>query len=121
MSIYYKIIAFILIVGGAYTYFDYTQDTIQKLTAENTTYKNAVKAKDSYIISLEQTAEKSAKEIQKLNEDLKKDEKYINDLQKILRKHDLTNLASKKPKLIERRINDATQKVFDAITSDSNF
>lgn len=40
-----------------------------------------------------------------------------NELFQVLQSHDLTALAKAKPGLIERRINDGTQKVFDDIES----
>jgi hypothetical protein len=38
-----------------------------------------------------------------------------NGLSKMLAEHDFEHLASKKPKLIERRVNSATRRVFDDI------
>ena len=44
-------------------------------------------------------------------------ERYGDELRKKLHKHDLTRLSIKKPGLIEKRINDGTNKLFDSIES----
>lgn len=57
----------------------------------------------------------------KLNMELLDASNTIYDLQTLLREHDLEVLSERKPKLIEKRINDATRSVFDdfeSITSD---
>ena len=38
----------------------------------------------------------------------------------IFRRHNITKLASAKPGMMEKRINDGTKEVFDAIEADSN-
>ena len=48
---------------------------------------------------------------------LKYIEKYKNDLISKLQKHDLTRLSHQKPGMIEKRINNGTQKVFDSLES----
>ena len=47
-------------------------------------------------------------------------EQYQDKLLDILHKHDLTNLASKKPGLIENRINEGTQNVLDSLERTSS-
>ena len=44
-------------------------------------------------------------------------EKYGDELSKKLREHDLTRLTLRKPGLIEKRVNDATKKVFEELES----
>ena len=46
-------------------------------------------------------------------------EKNLGGLEETLRKHDLRFLALKKPNLIEKRINDATRRVFDMIEKET--
>ena len=43
--------------------------------------------------------------------------KYGDELSKKLREHDLTRLTLRKPGLIEKRVNDATKKVFEELES----
>ena len=54
--------------------------------------------------------------------DLQKSEKYGDELRATLNKHDLTHLANKKPGLIEKRMQNATDKLWDdleSVTGDS--
>ena len=52
-----------------------------------------------------------------LNKKLQEASKYKDELLSKLRKHDLALLSLKKPGLVEKRINNATKKVFDEIES----
>jgi len=48
-----------------------------------------------------------------LQQDLQKAEKYGDELRNTLQKHNLTYLANKKPVLIEKRMQNATDKLWD--------
>jgi hypothetical protein len=50
---------------------------------------------------------------------LQESEAYGDKLQAIFQKHNLTMLSLKKPGLIEKRMNDATKKLFADITADT--
>ena len=50
---------------------------------------------------------------------IQESEAYGDNLRSVLQKHNLTMLSRKKPGLIEKRMNDATQKLFDDITTDT--
>ena len=52
-----------------------------------------------------------------LGTDLKKAEEYGDELRDTLRKHNLTHLANKKPGMIEKRMQDATDKLWDDLES----
>ena len=57
-----------------------------------------------------------------LSADLRKAEEYGDELRNTLNKHDLTHLANKRPGMIEKRMQDATDKLWDdleSITGDS--
>ena len=57
-----------------------------------------------------------------LNVELRKAETYGDELRATLQKHNLTHLAEKKPELIEKRMQNATDKLWDdleSITSDT--
>lgn len=113
-----QIIALVLLLtmcGGAYAYYKSTQSTIQELTRENLELE--VESQ-----SLEQTLNKKQEEFEKVVEKqeeltirLQESEAYRNALVKTLRKHNLTQLALRKPGLIENRINDATNKIFEEL------
>ena len=53
----------------------------------------------------------------KLQGDLQKAEQYGDELRATLQKHNLTHLANKKPGLIEKRMQDATNKLWDDLES----
>lgn len=101
---------------GAYTFYQDTQDRIQKLTSDNAKYRIAVENKDARIDFLESQAAENQQRVTNLNKSLRDAETYIDGLRSLLQKHDLTNLAAKKPGLIEKRMNDATNKLFDDIS-----
>ena len=52
-----------------------------------------------------------------LSTDLQKAEQYGDELRATLQKHNLTHLANKKPGLIEKRMQDATNKLWDDLES----
>jgi hypothetical protein len=52
-----------------------------------------------------------------LQENLNAAEDYKNELIGKLQKHDLTRLSYRKPGLIEKRINNGTQNIFDSLES----
>lgn len=104
---------------GAYTFYQDTQDRIQKLTSDNAKYRIAVENKDARIDFLESQAAENQQRVTNLNKSLRDAETYNDGLRSLLQKHDLTNLAAKKPGLIEKRMNDATNKLFDDISGSS--
>ena len=52
-----------------------------------------------------------------LNVNLRKSERYGDELRDTLNKHNLTHLANKKPGLIEKRMQNATDKLWDDLES----
>jgi hypothetical protein len=54
---------------------------------------------------------------QTLSADLQKAEQYGDELRATLQKHNLTHLANKKPGLIEKRMQNATNKLWDDLES----
>jgi hypothetical protein len=50
---------------------------------------------------------------QQLGDDLRKAEEYGDELRNTLQKHNLTHLANKKPGLIQNRMQNATDKLWD--------
>ena len=69
------------------------------------------------INSLQQSQEQFAELNKDLQIKLNEAESYGDNLRKKLHKHNLTRLSIKKPGLIEKRINDGTNKLFDSIES----
>ena len=60
---------------------------------------------------------KQRAENKELEAALNKSEETREEMLRIFRDHDLTNLATQKPGLIEKRINDGTRKAFDDLES----
>ena len=99
---------------GGYYYYKDTQDRIKILT-ENTVKLELAKAEqDSTIKTLVEDADKYKKLNKDLGNKLQNAEKYKNKLISKLRKHDLSRLSQQKPKLVEKKINRGTQKLFDS-------
>lgn len=119
----YLLIFVIGIVGGAgygaYAYYTSTQETIQQLTENNAQLEVAVKTSEESIQQMERAVELQAQLASELSKKLQESEAYKDSLIGKLQKHDLARLSLKKPGLIEKRINEATKKVFDEIESDT--
>ena len=122
----YAIIFVIALLGGtAYAakyYYDTTQATIAQLRENNAKLEVANKENQQTITKMQENNIALNKLTDQLNADLRKAEKYGDELRNTLNKHDMTHLANKKPGLIEKRMQDATDKLWDdleSVTSDN--
>lgn len=122
----YAIIIVIGLLGGAAWaakyYYDTTQATIAQLRENNAKLEVANEENQATITQMREDAVRLNQLTDQLNEDLRKSEEYGDELRATLNKHNLTHLANKKPGLIERRMQDATDKLWDdleSITSDN--
>ena len=117
----YIIAAVVVAVGGALlgarAYYKDTQERIATLHKNNAKMEVVQKQNEAVIKSLTEETTR----LNELNFDLQgklnEAEKYKNDLISKLQKHDLTRLSHQKPGMIEKRINNGTQKVFDSLES----
>lgn len=123
----YIMIAVIGIVGGAVMgakyYYDTTQATIATLRENNAKLETANQINQETIAKQQEDAVKLAQLNSQLTTDLQKAEAYGDELRNTLQKHNLTHLANKKPGLIEKRMQNATDKLWDdleSITSSSS-
>ena len=105
------------VVYGAYAYYHDTQQRIKTLQENNAKLETVAKTNELTINSLQQSQEKFAELNNELQIKLNEAESYGDNLRKKLHKHNLTRLSIKKPGLIEKRINDGTNKLFDSIES----
>ena len=119
-----KVYMLIIVVGlvggvvyGAYAYYNDTQQRIKTLQENNAKLETVAKANELTFNSLQESQEKFATLNNELQTKLNLALNYGDDLRKKLHKHDLTRLSIKKPGLIEKRINDGTNKLFDSIES----
>jgi|TARA_Y100000004_G_scaffold29766_1_gene30861 uncharacterized protein HemX len=110
------IVAMILAFGG---YYWITEQRLATLTENNAKLSIAAQTNQDTIDKLTQDFEQQQELNAELNVKLQASEAYGDALAKKLREHDLTMLTLKKPGLIERRVNSATQKIFDELESDT--
>ena len=108
------IVAMVMAFG---TYYWLTEKRLSVLTENNAKLTIAARTNQDTIDKLTQDYEQQ----QELNSELKikltAAEAYGDELAKKFREHDLTMLTLKKPGLIERRVNSATQKILDDLES----
>ena len=108
------IVAMVLAFG---TYYWLTETRLTVLTENNAKLTIAARTNQDTIEKLTQDFEQQQVLNKELNVKLKASEAYGDNLAKKLRKHDLTMLTLKKPGLIERRVNSATQAILDDLES----
>jgi uncharacterized protein HemX len=94
-------------------YYTQTQERIAILTENNAKLKVAVQTSEASITLLEEQAEVNAALNLELQQKLQKSEEYGDELRNTLQKHDLTNLADKRPGSIERKMQNATDQLWD--------
>ena len=115
----YAIIIVIGILGaaawGAKYYYDTTQATIATLRENNAKLETANQINQETIAQQQEDAIKMAELNSQLTSDLQKAEQYGDELRSTLNKHNLTHLANKKPGLIEQRMQNATDKLWDEL------
>jgi DNA repair exonuclease SbcCD ATPase subunit len=112
-------LSMILMGGIGSWYYNDTQERIETLRENNSKLEYAVETSEQSINLLQRDVEKQIALSSKLQQELKKAEAYGDELRATLRKHNLTNLANKKPGLIEKKMNNATKKLWDDIVNDT--
>ena len=122
----YIIVIILSVLGGcAYAakyYYDTTQATIAQLRENNAKLEVANEENQQTIKKMGEDAKRLNALTDQLSADLRKAEEYGDELRNTLNKHDLTHLANKKPGLIEKRMQNATDKLWDdleSVTSDN--
>tara|TARA_R110000822_G_scaffold13752_3_gene48675 strand:+ start:4058 stop:4447 length:390 start_codon:yes stop_codon:yes gene_type:complete len=119
-----KLYGIIIIVGilggaayGAKYYYDTTQNTIAQLRDNNAKLEVANETNQATIEKMGQDTARLNELNSELDMNLRKSEKYGDELRSTLNKHNLTHLANKKPGLIEKRMQNATDKLWDDLRS----
>ena len=114
-----KIYLFLIILGvvgaagyGGYLYYKDTQQRIATLTANNAKLEIAVQISEESVATLQKDIVKNAELNNKLQKGLQTAEKYGDELRATLQKHNLTHLANKKPGLIEKKMQNATNRLW---------
>jgi predicted TPR repeat methyltransferase len=113
--------AVMITMGLAFSwYYKDTQERMGVLRENAAKLEVAVRANEEALAATQADAARNAALNLELQTKLQVSEKYGDELRATLQKHNLTMLALKKPGLIEQRMNDATKKLFDDITTDTN-
>ena len=108
------IVAMILAFGG---YYWLTEKRLATLTENNAKLTIAAQTNQQTIDKLTEDYEQQQELNSELRVKLTAAEAYGDELAKKFREHDLTMLTLKKPGLIERRVNSATQKILNDLES----
>ena len=120
IKIYGLIIILVVLSGfgyGAISYYNDTQERIATLRDNNAKLEVANKSKEEALKTIQSNVEKTNKLNKELQGKLQDAEVYQDELRKKLQKHDLTRLSEKKPGLVEKKINEGTQKLFNDFES----
>jgi len=117
-------IAMILILlagaGGGFMYVKNLQSNLEVARANAAKLEAAVETSEASLKLLKEDNARLNALSNQLNEDLRKAEQYGDELRSTLQKHNLTHLANKKPGLIEKRMQNATDKLWDDLESITN-
>ena len=100
---------------AAYGYFKHTNEQIEILRQNNAELQAATTIQRESIVVLQERIVVFEKANIELRKRLDQAEESKSVLIEKLQQHDLTRLSRQKPGLIEKRVNDATKKIFDDI------
>jgi hypothetical protein len=103
--------------GGGLFYVKQLQSNLEIQRLNNAKLQTAVDTSEASIATLKADNIKLNTLTNTLNDDLRKAEVYGDELRATLQKHNLTHLAEKKPGLIEKRMQGATDKLWDDLES----
>jgi hypothetical protein len=118
LKIYFLIIVLGLVGGsvyGAYYYYKDSQARIQILTENSAKLETAKQMQDITINTMIEDRERFSALTKKLQIKLDRANSYKNVLISKLRKHNLAKLSLKKPRLVEKKINNGTKKLFRSL------
>ena len=117
----YILVAVAIAVGGAVmsarAYYKDTQERIANLHKNNAKMEVVQQQNEAVMKNLTEEATRLNELNFNLQGKLDAAEDYKNELIGKLQKHDLTRLSHQKPGMIEKRINNGTQKVYDSLES----
>ena len=113
--VYFTVIFLLILGAGGYFVYDRIQalrENVQILKTNAEVMNNSLKESNETIIQMQRNAEAIEQQISELNTGLREAEKYKDEITEKLQKHNLTRLSAAKPGLIEKRVNEATSKIF---------
>jgi len=114
------VLALIILIGSAATYFFWSQSKISSLTTnvttlsdENKSLKVSNESLNNNIKNLIELSKKDTARLENLDSQLSTERSHSKNLELLLRKHNLSDLAQHKPGLIEKRVNTATKNAIN--------
>jgi uncharacterized protein HemX len=117
-------IAFLLVVlagaGGGVFYVKKLQSDLDIAQANVAKMEVAVQTSEASLKLVQEETVRLGELNQQLGADLRKAEQYGDELRNTLNKHNLTHLANKKPGLIENRMQNATDQLWDDLADITN-
>ena len=111
------VLTLLALAGGGYMYVKKLQCDLQIARENVAKMEVAVQVSEASIKTMQEDIVKQAELTRTLQADLQKAERYGDELRSTLQKHNLTALAQQKPGLIEKRMQDATNKLWDDLRS----
>lgn len=107
-------------VYGAKYYYDSTQATIQRLSAEKAILDSALEQQTASLNQMQAQMEKQNQLNTELQTSLQEANAGLNEMRSKFARHDLTRLAIARPGLIQTRINNGTVDVFREIEENTD-
>lgn len=114
------VVAFLASAVGFYYYFQYSQGKIDQLVKTASQLEQTVQVQRESINLLHESFTKQSEQANELSKKVNQIQVETGKLAKTFAKHDLGQLAKQKPTLIERTINDATNKVLKDLETITN-
>lgn len=109
----WKYVLIIAIVGSltgtGYYIYNSTMNTITTLTSENTQLRNAADQNRQELDRILEDVRQIATESENVSDEFQRANLVVTELRRLLREHDLGELAVERPQMIETRVNSATQ------------
>jgi chromosome segregation ATPase len=102
-------------ISGSAWYIDRLQDNISTLKGNQIALESSIAQQNESIKSYLANQQQAQKQIQSLEKDKQEAVREVTKLRTTFAKHDLDNLALKKPKLIQNIVNKGTKKVKEEI------
>jgi len=102
-------------ISGSAWYIDRLQDNISTLKGNQIALESSIAQQNESIKSYLENQQQAQKQIQSLEKDKQEAVREVTKLRTTFAKHDLDNLALKKPKLIQNIVNKGTKKVKEEI------
>jgi chromosome segregation ATPase len=108
------------LAGGGFLWIKKLQSDLETARANVAKMEVAVATAEASVETLQKEQVRLGELNSQLSADLQKAEQYGDELRATLQRHNLTHLASQKPGLIEKRMQGATDKLWDDLADITN-